>query len=171
MWYSYFFIASDVASLLAQAAGGAVAAAALKNHMDAKPGTDALIVGIAVQFLFNAKLVREYRSNHLEQFYKVKFAAARAKKLFGWMPLAVTIAVVAVYICCVYRVVKLAMGFSGYLYEHEVYILVLDAAMIATCGIVFLPFHPIWVFGKKNIVKSATIKQNDDEQPDAEISM
>ncbi|CAK9438305.1 uncharacterized protein LODBEIA_P25290 [Lodderomyces beijingensis] len=215
MWYSYFFIASDVVSLIIQAGGGGAASVASSNHTDAKPGTNTMIAGIAVQvfamsiflvfwfeflnriyfknsakpdpkvkqdqhplekrsfgnffkLLLNTKSVREYRHTHLEKFYNAKFASVRTQKLFDWLPLAMTIAVVVVYIRCVYRVVELAMGFSGYLYEHEVYVLVLDAAMIAICGIVFLPFHPIWVFGKKNIVKLASIKKNLDEHEEKE---
>ncbi|EDK43712.1 conserved hypothetical protein [Lodderomyces elongisporus NRRL YB-4239] len=216
MWYSYFFIATDVVSLLIQAGGGGAASVASSEHRDASSGTNTMIAGIALQvfamsvflifwfeflnrlyfknskikpqdgstvqktslekrsignylkLLFNTKSVRQYRHEHLEQFYNKKFASIRQRKLFDWMPLAMTIAVVVVYIRCIYRVVELAEGFGGYLYEHEPYILVLDATMIAICGLIFLPFHPVWVFGKKNIVKLATIKKNLDEQPGEE---
>lgn len=79
------------------------------------------------------------------------------------MPFAMTAAVVVVYIRCVYRVVELAEGYGGYLYSHEPYLMVLDACMIAIAGIIFVPFHPYWVFGKENVVKLATIKKNQDE--------
>ncbi|ODV80681.1 RTA1-domain-containing protein [Suhomyces tanzawaensis NRRL Y-17324] len=49
MWYSYFFIASDVLSLLVQAIGGGMASAASNDHRDTKPGTDVMIVGICIQ--------------------------------------------------------------------------------------------------------------------------
>ncbi|EDK43713.1 conserved hypothetical protein [Lodderomyces elongisporus NRRL YB-4239] len=210
MWYSYFFIATDVISLLVQASGGAIASVASNNGDSAQTGTNITIAGIALQvfamslfivcwfeflsriyfkhtrthgnefhqdhhilakrtflgyikLMFNTKSVRQYRHEHLEQFYNKKFASIRQRKLFDWMPLAMTIAVIAVYIRCIYRVVELAMGYDGYLYKHEPYILVLDATMIAICGFVFVPFHPFWVFGEKNIVKLATIKKNLDE--------
>ncbi|RLV95647.1 Sphingoid long-chain base transporter RSB1 [Spathaspora sp. JA1] len=209
MWYSYFFIATDVLSLLIQAGGGASASVASSHHEDTTPGTNTMIAGIVVQvsamtvflvfwfeflnriyfkngkvaddseksnspyskrsfanafrFLFNVKAVREYRHEHLEKNYNPKFASIRQRKLFDWMPLAMTVAVVVIYIRCVYRVVELAQGFHGFLIEHEVFLMVLDALMIAIAGLIFIPFHPVWIFGKENIVKLATIKKNQDE--------
>ncbi|KAG7661340.1 uncharacterized protein J8A68_005131 [[Candida] subhashii] len=214
MWYSYFFIATDVLSLLIQAGGGASASIASQNQRDTRPGTNTMIAGIVVQvfamsvfllfwfeflnriyfkhgkdktetektesplaqrsignffrLVLNFKSVREYRAGHLEQYYNPKFAAIRQKRLFPWMPLAMTIAVVVIYIRCVYRVVELAQGFSGYLINHEVFLMVLDAFMIAIAGLIFIPFHPVWVFGKQNIVKLATIKRNQDEHKHSE---
>ncbi|RCK66790.1 Sphingoid long-chain base transporter RSB1 [Candida viswanathii] len=205
LWYSYFFIATDVISLLIQAGGGGAASVASNNHTDTRPGTNTMIAGIAAQvfamtvFLFfwfeflgriyfknsrveptdsplarksvanyfklllNLRSVRQYRHAHLDKFYNPKFALIRQNKLFDYMPLAMTVAVVVVYIRCIYRVVELAEGFGGYLYSHEPYLMVLDACMIAIAGIIFVPFHPYWVFGKENVVKLATIKKNQDE--------
>ena len=209
MWYSYFFIGSDIFSLLVQSSGGSLASTASSGGGSAQMGINITVAGIVLQviamtvflgfwfeflnrvyfkhaesydysqqgykvpmtksfgnfmkFLFNTKSVRQYRHEHLEQFYNKKFASIRQRKLFDWMPLAMTISVVAIYIRCIYRVVELAMGLDGYLNTHEPYILVLDATMVTICGIIFVPFHPVWVFGKKNIVKLATIKKNLDE--------
>ncbi|CAH2350797.1 hypothetical protein CLIB1423_02S05402 [[Candida] railenensis] len=49
MWYSYFFIASDVLSLLIQSAGGGAASVASNQHKDAKPGTNTMLAGIIFQ--------------------------------------------------------------------------------------------------------------------------
>ncbi|EGW33098.1 uncharacterized protein SPAPADRAFT_60405 [Spathaspora passalidarum NRRL Y-27907] len=209
MWYSYFFIATDVLSLLIQAGGGASASVASSHHENTKPGTNTMIAGIVVQvsamtvflvfwfeflnriyfknakvssdseksnrpyakrsfvnafrLLLNVKAVRQYRHTHLESHYNQKFVSIRERKLFDWMPLAMTIAVIVIYIRCVYRVVELAQGFQGFLINHEVFLMVLDALMIAIAGLIFIPFHPVWIFGKQNIVKLATIKKNQDE--------
>ncbi|KAI5966392.1 uncharacterized protein KGF55_000701 [Candida pseudojiufengensis] len=114
------------------------------------------------KLLLNVKSVREYKSTYLEQFYNKRFESVRQHKLFPYMPLAMTVAVIVIYIRCVYRVVELAEGFGGYLMNHEVFLLVLDAAMIAIAGFIFFPFHPVWVFGKKNLVKLATIRKRMD---------
>ncbi|KAK6454532.1 putative transporter or flippase transmembrane protein [Scheffersomyces xylosifermentans] len=116
------------------------------------------------KLLFNAKEVREYRAQHLEKHYNIKFQTIRERKLFPWFPLAITGAVVAIYIRCVYRVVELAQGFSGYLISHEVYLMVLDALMIAICALIFIPFHPVWAIGTDNVVRLAHIKKNQDEK-------
>ncbi|KAI5953701.1 hypothetical protein KGF54_003073 [Candida jiufengensis] len=208
LFYSYFFIATDVLSLLVQAGGGGAASVASSNHTDSRPGTNTMIAGICLQvfamtiflyfwfeflnrlyfkrlesepadiaekyplrkrsfsnffkLLFNVKSVRAYREDYLESHYNPRFASIRHNKLFPYMPLAMTITVVVIYIRCVYRVVELVQGFGGYLMNHEVYLLVLDAAMIAVAGLIFFPFHPVWVFGRQNLVKLATIRKRMD---------
>ena len=96
--------------------------------------------------------------------YNPKYKSIREKQFFQFFPLAMTLAVVAIYIRCVYRVVELAQGFRGYLILHEVYLMVLDALMIAITGIIFIPFHPVWAIGSKNVVRLAHIKKNVDEK-------
>lgn len=206
MWYSYFFIATDVVSLLIQAGGGGAASIASKNHTDPAPGTNTMIAGISFQvvamtiflgfwfeflnriyfkhaktiaqttsnplakrsfgnylkFLFNTKKARAYRREHLDAYYNPKFADIRSRSYFDWFPLAVTVAVIAIYIRCVYRVAELSEGFDGYLVTTEVFLMVLDALMIAICGLIFIPFHPVLVFGSKNVIKLETIKKNHD---------
>ncbi|KAK6203126.1 putative transporter or flippase transmembrane protein [Scheffersomyces amazonensis] len=210
MWYSYFFIASDVLSLLIQAAGGGQASIASKQHRSTKVGRDIMIVGIVFQvvamtiflgfwfeflnriffkharenpedpkfikpsfknffrFLFNSKSIRRNRVEVLESHYNQKFKAIREKPIFYYAPLAVSIAVVVIYIRCVYRVVELAQGWNGYLIGHEIYLMVLDALMIAIAGLIFIPFHPVHILGRKNVVKLATIKKNKDEEEETE---
>lgn len=123
-------------------------------------------VGNFFKMLFNTKSAYAHRTTYLEPYYNPQFAKIRTRKLFYWFPLAMTIAVVAVYIRCIYRVVELAQGFSGYLITHEVYIMVLDALMIAITAIVFVPFHPVLVFGAKNRIRLSAIKKNLDEAID-----
>ncbi|KAK6464047.1 putative transporter or flippase transmembrane protein [Scheffersomyces coipomensis] len=211
MWYSYLFIASDVLSLLVQAAGGGQASIASQRHQNTKPGRDTMIAGIVFQvvamtiflgfwfeflnriyflkarqnpdddsftvkpsfgnflkFLFNAKSVQDYRNNVLDGYYNKKFSAIRQRKLFYYAPLAITTSVVVIYIRCVYRVVELSEGWKGYLISHEVYLMVLDALMIAITGLIFIPFHPVHVLGVNNVVKLATIKKNKDEDDEDE---
>ncbi|ABN66878.2 putative transporter or flippase transmembrane protein [Scheffersomyces stipitis CBS 6054] len=117
-----------------------------------------------LKLLFNVKSVRQYRQEHLDPHYNPKYKSIREKQFFQFFPLAMTLAVVAIYIRCVYRVVELAQGFRGYLILHEVYLMVLDALMIAITGIIFIPFHPVWAIGSKNVVRLAHIKKNVDEK-------
>lgn len=115
------------------------------------------------KLLFDTKSAKVYRRQHLEQYYNPQFSHIRERKLIGAFPLGMTIAVVAVYIRCIYRTVELAQGFRGYLITHEAYIMCLDALMIAIVAIVFVPFHPVLVFGAKNKIKLSAIKKNLDE--------
>jgi len=115
-----------------------------------------------LRLLFNVPSVRNYRRDHLDQYYSPQFAKIRHGKLFDWFPLGITIAVLAVYVRSVYRVVELAQGFDGFLITHEVFLFTLDAMMIATCGLIFIPLHPVWVLGKEVPVRLATIRKNQD---------
>ncbi|EGV64642.1 phospholipid-translocating ATPase rsb1 [Yamadazyma tenuis] len=205
LWYSYFFISTDVLSLLVQAGGGASASIASKRHKNTKPGTDTIICGIVIQtvamtvflgfwfeflnrvffrhsgdvtvdssfkkksvknffkLLFNVKSTRAYKQDQLDPFYNPRFQHIRNSKLFGYMPLVITITVVVIYIRCIYRVVELSEGWRGYLITHEVYIMVLDALMVAIAGLVAIPFHPVWTLGRENVVRLATIRKRHDE--------
>lgn len=213
MWYSYFFIATDIISLMIQAGGGGASSSASKNHQDPTPGTNTMIAGILFQvvamtiflgfwfeflnriyfkyskvisqstdnplakrsfgnyfkLLFNTKSARAFRRDHLDSYYNPKFVDIRKRKLLDWFPLAVTVSVVAIYIRCVYRVAELSEGFDGYLVTTEVFLMVLDALMIAICGLIFVPFHPVWVFGSSNVIKLATIKKNQDQHDEEKV--
>lgn len=211
MWYTYFFIGSDVVSLLIQAVGGAIASDETSTSLDPNSGKTITIVGIVFQVvsmtiflgfwfsfmkrcyfepIFYRKLPPDYRSHPMLQFtplnfakmlfntqsatdylvqyreplYNQQYSSIRERKMFHFLPLGITLAVTMVYIRCIYRVVELAEGFGGYLMIHEVYLMTLDAFMIAICGFIFFPLHPVWAFGPENVIKSETIHQNKDEQ-------
>lgn len=102
---------------------------------------------------------RKHTRNVLDRFYNPKFQHIRSRPLFDWFPLAITVSVLAVYVRCIYRVIELAQGWRGYLITHEVFLMTLEALMMSIAGLIFIPFHPYFVFGKVNIVKLASIKK------------
>lgn len=204
MWYTYFFVASDVICLVIQGVGGGMASSAAKNKENPDPGTWTMFVGVLAQviamsvflifwlnflyrlyfrnakaiegdwkqkkrtpgnffkLLFNIRSIRTYRNTQLEQFYNEKYTSIRQRKLIHYFPLAITIAVIAIYIRCIYRVVELKQGFSGYLITHEVFIMVLDAMLVLISGFVFIPFHPVFVFGQENVFNIKTVRNRKD---------
>lgn len=117
------------------------------------------------RFLLNLKLIQEYRRTGLESRYNPKFADIRARTLFNYFPLVMTISVILIYVRSLYRIVELSQGFEGYLITHEFYLLIFDALMIAEVSLLFIPFHPVWVFGAENKIKLKQIKKKEDEQP------
>lgn len=117
-----------------------------------------------IKLLLNVPSAREFKTLYLEKNYNPGFAELRERRLFHWFPLFLTLGVIFIYIRCVYRVVELSMGFNGYLITHEVYLMTLDALMIALNGIIFCFFHPTFVFGVTNVVQLKKIKQNIDEK-------
>lgn len=212
MWYSYFFVFTDVLSLVIQGLGGAMASVAVHNKENTEPGTWTMFGGVLFQvvamsifmifwFEFISRLnfkdakgpenftplqkktplnwiklwahvpsVHSYKDTYLEPSYNPKYQEIRARKLVPYYPFAISIAVIFIYIRCIYRVVELKQGFSGYLMKHEVFIMVLDATMIAVAGFVFVPFHPVFVFGRDNVLKLAAIKKNADQEMEKDVT-
>lgn len=114
----------------------------------------------------NTKSARNYKMLVLDQFYNPKYQQMRQRKLTTYLPLAISVAVLAIYIRCMYRVVELKQGLNGYLASHEVYLMVFDALMIGIVGSVFVVFHPMFVFGRHNVLKASHITKNIDEVTD-----
>ncbi|EGV64644.1 phospholipid-translocating ATPase rsb1 [Yamadazyma tenuis] len=121
------------------------------------------------RLLFNTRVANQLKITHMDGSYNPKFADLRARPLVNFYPLAITIGTLAIYVRCIYRVVELAQGWSGYLISHEVYLMVLDAAMVAICGLVFTGFHPYFVFGKTNRLKVAHIRNEVDVHRDSQF--
>lgn len=125
-----------------------------------------------IKLFLNLPSTREYKAAYLERYYDPKYKEVRARKLVPYFPLAISVAALVVYIRCVYRTVELKQGFSGYLITHEVYIMVLDALLIFIACFVFVPFHPVFVFGVKNVLGMAKMrgKNGADEESDEKSS-
>lgn len=117
-----------------------------------------------IKMLLNVNSAEEYKKYELERFYNPRYASVRLRPLVPFYPLAITFGVIVIYIRCIYRVVELKQGFDGFLVTHEAFLMTLDALMIALAGITFVPFHPVFVFGRDNVLKLATIKHNHDEK-------
>lgn len=117
-----------------------------------------------IKMLCNGRSAREYSATYREPVYNPKYANIRQRAAFKVFPVGITVAVIVVYIRCVYRVVELIQGFDGYLMTHEIYLMILDALMIALCGFIFLPLHPVWAIGSENVIKRRMITQNQDEK-------
>lgn len=122
-----------------------------------------------LKLLINSKTTAEYKKNVLESYYNPKYADIRLRKLYDYFALAVSLAIIAVFVRCIYRVVELAQGFSGYLITHEVYIMCLDALMLFIALYMFIPFHPHIVFGASNIIRLGDIKENVDQKIEEEV--
>ncbi|ONH66080.1 Sphingoid long-chain base transporter RSB1 [Cyberlindnera fabianii] len=163
MWYSYIFIACDVISLTVQAAGGGLAATALKEFRSSDGGTHVMVAGLAFQvcsmsvflFLFVHFFwkIHYLRKGHkeLEPMFNPDYKDLRQNKLFSYFPVVILIAVLFVYTRSIYRVIKLAEGWTGFLITHEVYFMILDALMMALTCLLFIPFHPGFMLGKGEI--------------------
>lgn len=96
---------------------------------------------------FNTKRGRELQAL-LEPHYDSKYAEVRSRKLYNYTPLAIFLSTALIYIRCIYRVIELAEGWTGYIIRHEVYLFVFDASMVCLMVLVLVPFHPGLLWGR-----------------------
>ncbi|KAH8551752.1 RTA1 like protein-domain-containing protein [Umbelopsis sp. PMI_123] len=165
--YSLLFITLDLISIILQGAGGAMAATALQNSSDSTPGTHIMVAGICFQvfsmlvfmffcswFMYN---VHQGPSKY-SLIFNPDYANVRESKYFKPFHISITVAVITIFIRCIYRVVELVEGWSGYLMSHEPYFLILDGIMLAIAVIALLVPHPGFVWGRQSIRITKTIK-------------
>ncbi|ODV67531.1 RTA1-domain-containing protein [Hyphopichia burtonii NRRL Y-1933] len=193
MWFSYIFIFCDVASLVIQAVGGAMAATAIQDYESTDSGTHVMVAGIAFQvfsmslflvLLFHFLFKIYFRANpnikfsfgrlfhlflvtpkgkalhqQLDPYYNPNYQSVRSRKLVHYGPIVLLVSVAFVYVRCVYRVVELAQGWTGYLITHEAFVMTLDALMIFFTCITLVIFHPVFLIGRHAHLSMSVIKK------------
>ncbi|CAG8928153.1 unnamed protein product [Penicillium salamii] len=151
--FTWIFIGCDIGSLILQAAGGGVAAAAGNDDMDMlKAGDNIIIAGIAFQVATMA-VCGVFAVVFFVRLFKRGDGFAGEKSLDTglstivpkWMPFVVGAEVFAyftVLIRCIYRLPEMAGGWGNPLMQKENEFLVLDGMMIALACLAMTLFHP-----------------------------
>ncbi|CAM9014016.1 unnamed protein product [Wickerhamomyces anomalus] len=177
MAYSYIFMACDFVSLAVQAAGGALAATA-STKQDNEVGTHVMVAGLAFQvfsmtvyvllflhFFYNIRFFNKRKHEEIADYFNPDYEQLRSRRIFQWFPYVVFVCVGFIYIRCIYRVVELAEGWSGYLITHESFLFFLDALMIALTSFTLLIFHPGFALDGRDtdieVVRGPKDKAND----------
>lgn len=95
-----------------------------------------------------------------DEIFDPRFAKLRARKTFIYFPFAVLFGTLCIYARCIYRVIELSQGWSGYLITTERFVLLLDGMMLLLASFVLLPpFYPGIVFkGVGEIKVSKSLK-------------
>lgn len=113
-----------------------------------------------VKFSFKNFFALFFNTNHgqklrelLEPNYDAKFQAIRDRRLFPYIPAALYAATFFIYIRCVYRLVELSQGWTGFLITHEEFLFALDALQVCLTCIVMLVFSPIFIWGPRHSLK------------------
>ncbi|OQD72639.1 hypothetical protein PENDEC_c020G05188 [Penicillium decumbens] len=151
--FTWIFISCDVGSLILQAAGGGVAAAAgSTNQFLLKVGDDIIITGIAFQVAtmavcgilaldFFIRVARHGNGlageKNLEETTPI-ITPMKMKIVLG----AEVFAYFTILIRCIYRIPEMAGGWGNALMQRENEFLVLDGMMIALACLAFTVFHP-----------------------------
>ncbi|ORY66946.1 RTA1 domain protein [Leucosporidium creatinivorum] len=142
--YLWIFCLADLLAIVVQAVGGAMAALALQDDKESSTGTNIMVAGIAIQLA--AMIV--FCCLGLHFYYRAKKDPAhRAKKnvakgRIGLLTFGLTWASVWILVRCIYRVVELAQGWTGYLITHQPFFWGLDTIPMVLCQGVFLFTFP-----------------------------
>ncbi|QEU62447.1 Rsb1 [Kluyveromyces lactis] len=112
--------------------------------------TRAEYLGISHWKWFQLFKVSRFDVDHL---FREKYAMVREghRWTFHYFNLALTAAVLFVYVRCIYRVAELAQGWNGFLISHEWYFIILDALMMSLATVVLTVFHPGFAFMGRSI--------------------
>ncbi|KAL4808080.1 RTA1 like protein-domain-containing protein [Aspergillus unguis] len=144
--FTWIFISCDVGSLILQAAGGGVAAAAGNDQRVLKIGDDIIIAGIAFQVatmsvcgLLALEFFLRVRKNGGPGSFSEKSVGRRSIHLILF---AEIFAYFTVLIRCIYRIPEMAGGWGNPLMRKESEFLVLDGMMIALAILSLTVFHP-----------------------------
>ncbi|KAE8354034.1 RTA1 like protein-domain-containing protein [Aspergillus coremiiformis] len=145
--FTWIFIGCDVGSLILQAVGGGVAAAAGNDQPDIiNAGNDIIITGIAFQVATMSVcgllgldfFLRYLRRNSGEKSAEQESGRTNIKLVI----FADIVAYVTVLIRCIYRIPEMAGGWGNPLMKKEAEFLVLDGMMIALAVLALTVFHP-----------------------------
>lgn len=107
---------------------------------------------------------KEIRMLYLNQNYNRRFESIWSRDIFGYYPLAIFLCVFFIYVRCVYRLVELSEGWTGYLITHEEYVMTLDALQVLITCIILVPFHPGFIMGKGAKVSLSDISNKNDQE-------
>jgi preprotein translocase subunit SecG len=115
-----------------QAVGGGLAGGAGSNAVLRNKGTDLMIAGIVWQvatLIAFAGLVLDYVTrtrNHWDQVNEDAKSLSRQKRFKGFI-FAVTVAFLAVFLRCIYRIAEMVGGWANPIMRDEVGFMVMEA--------------------------------------------
>ncbi|KAE8133711.1 RTA1 like protein-domain-containing protein [Aspergillus pseudotamarii] len=145
--FTWIFIGCDIGSLILQAAGGGVAAAAGSDQRDLlNAGNDIIITGIAFQVATMSVcglLALDFFIRYLRRGSGEKVLdGTNGRNNIKLVVIADIFAYFTVLIRCIYRIPEMAGGWGNPLMQKEDEFLVLDGMMVALAVLALTVFHP-----------------------------
>ncbi|KAE8402050.1 RTA1 like protein-domain-containing protein [Aspergillus pseudonomiae] len=145
--FTWIFIGCDIGSLILQAAGGGVAAAAGSDQRDLlNAGNDIIITGIAFQVATMSVcgvLALDFFIRYLRRSSGEKaLGGGNGRNNIKLVVIADIFAYFTVLIRCIYRIPEMAGGWGNPLMQKEDEFLVLDGMMVALAVLALTVFHP-----------------------------
>ncbi|GME86213.1 unnamed protein product [Ambrosiozyma monospora] len=162
MQYSSVFILFDLIAIIIQAVGGASAALNLSDFTSSRPGANIMVGGLAFQ-VFSMSLFQFFWYNFLWRCYKERkynggagfnpdYDQIRQGKYFIHLLVAISAAVLLIYVRSIYRLIELCEGFAGTLATVEIYFMILEALMTALASLILTVVYPRFVYGRKSCI-------------------
>ncbi|KIX02135.1 uncharacterized protein Z518_08074 [Rhinocladiella mackenziei CBS 650.93] len=146
------WIGFDVVSLLLQSAGGAISSMA-DTQSQSDLGINIMIAGLATQVAATTAFcavclqlwlwVRRY-----PQRLSVEYAPFRKSSKFKMYLWVLGIAVVAILVRCIFRLLELSGGYDSELANHELTFVLFDSLMMAIMCLALTIGHPGLLFGE-----------------------
>ena len=115
-----------------------------------------------LKMLLNTSSAKRHKVHQLDRFYDTNHQGVRSRPLFHYLPLIISIAALLLFVRCAFRIAKVRQGYSGYFITHEMYLFVFDSTLITAVGLLFVVFHPVFVFGKENVLRVGDMHLNRD---------
>ncbi|ERF68052.1 hypothetical protein EPUS_06442 [Endocarpon pusillum Z07020] len=146
--YAAIFIPCDVMSLILQGTGGGMASVSSQNGEDPATGTNIMVAGLSFQVasmtLF-ILLALEYilRVRRIEG-KEVSRLPVSKNKLWLFVGLF-SLAVICIFIRCIYRVIELSEGWDGDLIRNERIFIVLEGVMVLLAVYALHIGHPAFL--------------------------
>ncbi|KAF7977424.1 hypothetical protein HWV62_3570 [Athelia sp. TMB] len=140
------FLASDIATFLVQAAGGALSIAANDPKAN-KTGADVFLAGLALQLAsfatFTGVFVRwAWRVRAHERGVWARDAGGVWWRDWRALAGALALSCAGILIRSVYRTIELSQGFEGHLATVEAYFYALDTLPLFLAVAIYVPFWP-----------------------------
>lgn len=160
MQYSLIFIICDIISIILQAVGGGVAAGALSVFEDTDSGSHIMVAGLAYQvftialfqffwYLFFWRVYKNYKEFG-EDCLNPNFKHIRERKLLVPFIIAVSAAVILIFVRSIYRLVELAEGWSSKLAVDEIYFMILEGLMVSLATCILSIMSPGLAYGRRS---------------------
>ena len=161
--YTQIFVPCDFLSLVLQGAGGGLSSVASQNDQDTKVGTNILIAGLvwqvftltlfiilaseyAVRVLRNGRHTR--RTSHTnDQLQGHEMISGTGR--FHFFIFCLALALLTIYIRCVYRIAELSQGWDGPLIKNQATFIGLEGVMILVASFALNLGHPMIAYLRK----------------------
>ena len=144
-WITKLLVAGDILSFLTQSGGGGMLAAA-KTTMQQSLAQDVIIGGLGLQIIFFGAFIVVAGIFH----FRLVHVPTQSASGVPWQPRLCVLYVGSGLIMSrnVFRIIEYIMGNDGYLFRHEIFPYIFDAALMLGVMVVFGIWHPSRVINK-----------------------